>query len=134
MSARLEAGETYEIRAAKPERTGEFTLRLGKPSTPEDLTGKNITAGHVTYKDQRNVYKYSAGSDGLFLFTIGNLPDDSRVGLDIYDSLGFKIRGEESMGNGGSVSAELEAGQDYEILVTQRSGKGGYTLTVREDE
>ena len=69
-----------------------------------------------------------------FLFTIGNLPDDSRVGLDIYDSLGFKIRGEESMGNSGSVSAELEAGQEYEILVTQRSGKGGYTLTVREDE
>lgn len=134
LSARLEAGEAYEIRAAKPERTGEFTLRLGKPSTSEDLTGKNITAGHITYKDQRNVYKYSAGSDGRCLFTIGNLPDDSRVGLDIYDSLGFKIRGEESIGNGGSVSAELEAGQDYEILVTQRSGKGGYTLTVREDE
>ena len=38
------------------------------------------------------------------------------------------------MGNSGSVSAELEAGQEYEILVTQRSGKGGYTLTVREDE
>ena len=134
LSARLEAGETYEIRAAKPERTGEFTLRLGKPSLPEDLTGRNITAGHVTYKDQRIVYKYTSGPDGRFLFTIGNLPDDSRVGLDIYDSLGFKIRGEESIGNGGSVSAELEAGQDYEILVTQRSGKGGYTLTVREDE
>ncbi len=134
LSVRLEAGETYEIRTAKPERTGGFTLRLGKPSLPEDLTGKNITAGHVTYKDQRNVYKYTSGPDGRFLFTIGNLPDDSRVGLDIYDSLGFKIRGEESIGNGGSVSAELEAGQDYEILVTQRSGKGGYTLTVREDE
>ena len=134
LSVRLEAGETYEIRTAKPERTGGFTLRLGKPSLPEDLTGKNITAGHVTYKDQRNVYKYTSGPDGRFLFTIGNLPDDSRVGLDIYDSLGFKIRGEESIGNGGYVSAELEAGQDYEILVTQRSGKGGYTLTVREDE
>jgi len=133
LSVRLEAGESYEIRAAKPERTGEFTLRLGKPSTPEDLTGKNITAGFVTYKDQRNVYKYTAGTDGRFLFTIGNLPDGGRVGLDIYDSLGFKIRGEESTGNGGSVSAELEAGQDYEIQVTQRSGKGGYTLTVRED-
>ena len=134
LSVRLEAGETYEIRASRAEGTGEYTLRIGKPSPVEDLTGKNIAAGHVTYKDQRNTYKYTAAADGRFLFTIGNLPDGCRLGLDIYDSLGFKIGGEESIGNGSPVSAELEAGQAYEIQVTQRSGKGGYTLTVREDE
>ena len=134
LSVRLDAGETYEIRAAKPRSTGDYTLRLGKPLPPEDLTGRNITSGFVTYKDQQNVCKYTADTDGRFRFTIGNLPDGSRLGLDLYDSLGFKIGGEESIGNGGSVSVDLEAGQDYEIWVTQRSGKGEYTLTVREDD
>ena len=133
LTVRLEAGETYEIRTAKPERPGDYTLRLGKPSPPEDLTGRNIAAGSITYADQRNIYKYTAGAGSPFLFTIGNLPDDSSLRIDIYDSLGFKLGGEESIGNGGSVSAELEVGQDYEIQVTQRSGKGRYTLTVRED-
>ena len=134
LSVRLDAGETYEIRAAKPRSTGDYTLRLGKPLPPEDLTGRNITAGFVTYKDQQNVCKYTAGTDGRFRFTIGNLQDGIRMGLDLYDSLGFKIGGEESIGNGGSVSVDLEAGQDYEIWVTQRSGKGEYTMTVREDD
>ena len=134
LSVRLDAGETYEIRAAKPRSTGDYTLKVGKPLPPEDLTGRNITSGFVTYKDQQNVCRYTAGTDGRFRFTIGNLPDGIRMGLDLYDSLGFKIGGEESIGNGGSVSADLEAGQDYEIRVTQRSGKGDYTLTVREDD
>ena len=73
-------------------------------------------------------------SFAVFADGSANLPDGSRLGLDIYDSLGFKIGGEESIGNGGSVSVDLEAGQDYEIWVTQRSGKGEYTMTVREDD
>ena len=95
---------------------------------------KNITAGAITYTDQRNVYKFTAEADRRLRFTIGNLPEDSCVGLDIYDLLGYKIGGAESIRNGESVTVEPEAGQTCEIRVTQRSGMGDYTLTVCEED
>ena len=134
LSVRLEAGEEYEILASKPSEIGEYELRLGKPSPSEDLTGLNIAAGAITYTDQRNVYKFTAEADRRLRFTIGNLPEDSCVGLDIYDLLGYKIGGAESIRNGESVTVEPEAGQTCEIRVTQRSGMGDYTLTVCEED
>ena len=134
LSVRLDAGEEYEILASEPSEIGEYELRLGKPSPSQDLTGQNIAVGAIHYTDQRNVYKYTAEADVCLRFTIGNLPEDSRVGLDIYDSLGYKIGGADSIQNGESVTVEPEAGQTCEIRVTQRSGTGEYTLTVCEEE
>ena len=133
-SVRLDADEEYEILASEPSEIGEYELRLGKPSPPQDLTGQNITAGAITYTDQRNVYRYTVEEDACLRFTIGNLPEDSRVGLDIYESLGYKIGGADSVQNGESVTVEPEAGQTCEIRVTQRSGTGEYTLTVCEED
>lgn len=113
---------------------GEYTLRLSRPSASEDITGKNIIAGEITYKDQRNTYRFTAPGDGNYRVTLGNMPDGCRFRLYLYDSLGYKVGGDDSLESGDSVTVELTGGQAYEIQLTQSRGTGEYTLTMCEEE
>ena len=113
---------------------GEYTLRLSRPSASEDITGKNIIAGEITYKDQRNTYKFTAPGDGNYRVTLGNMPDGCRFRLYLYDSLGYKVGGDDSLESGDAVTVELAGGQAYEIQLTQGRETGGYTLTLCEEE
>ena len=134
ITIRLEAGTPCTIRATYSGKAGGYTLWLGKQRPSTDITGQNIVAGEITYKDQRNSYKFKAEEEGSYRITAGNFPDDCSLKLYLYDGLGYKISGEDYIESGGSVTAELASGQTYEVLLIQNSGKGKYTLTVCKEE
>lgn len=134
ITIRLEAGTPYTIRATYSGKAGGYTLWLGKQRPSVDITGQNIVSGEIAYKDQRNSCKFKAEEEGLYRITAGNFPDDCSLKLYLYDGLGYKIGGEDYIESGGYVTAELTAGQTYEVLLIQNSGKGKYTLTICKEE
>lgn len=133
LTAELHAGEQYEIHAGFVNKTGQYMIRIGRQTLAEDITGKSIVSGRVTFTGQKIVYTFVAAKAGRFKVTLGNMPDDLRLKLIIYDSLGYKIGGGEELGSGESAAAELEAGQSYQVQLIQSSGSGRYTMTVAEE-
>ena len=130
VSAELSAGEQYEIHVAQSAKLGSYTLRIGRQKPSEDITGKNILPGTVAFTDQKILYTYTAAESGQYRFTVGNMETSCRVRFLVYDSLGYKIGGDEDLAAGGSVTVELTGGKPSQIRLIQSEGTGDYTLTV----
>ena len=111
----------------------EYTFSIGKPEVSEDVTGRYIICGAVTYPGQKKSYTFKAEQSGQYRITVGNMGSGSRVKMFLYSSLGDKIGGSDELGNGDSVTAELTEGQGYQLQLTQSSGTGGYTITVARE-
>lgn len=130
----LNAGETYEIKVTQYSNTGNYTLKIGKQLPIVDLSGKNSTNGAITYTNQQNVYTYIPDTSGVYRLTLGNMINDFKVQMNIYDSLEYKLDGEYGLRSGNSISAKLEAGQIYKINVIQNSLYGDYTIDISREQ
>ena len=126
----MAAGGKYRIEASGSGKAGEYTLSIGKPEVSEDVTGRYIICGALTFSGQKKSYTFKAERSGQYRITIGNMGSGSRVKMCLYSSLGDKIGGSDELGNGDSVTAELAEGQGYQLQLTQVSGAGEYTITV----
>ena len=130
VTARLEAGSKYTIKAAQLNKGGEYVLSIGKPKMPEDAAGKYVLTDSLDYTDQRITYKYTAAAEGEYRITVGNMPDGCSVRLCVYDSVGDQVGSDEEMKNQDALSVHLDEGQSYEIQLIQNSGLGKYTMTI----
>ena len=130
VTARLEAGSKYTIKASQLNKGGEYVLSIGKPKMPEDAAGKYVMADSLDYTDQRITYKYTAAAEGEYRITMGNMPDGCSVRLCVYDSVGDQVGSDEEMKNQDALSVHLDEGQSYEIQLIQNSGLGKYTMTI----
>jgi len=130
VTARLEAGSKYTIKAAQLNKGGEYVLSIGKPKMPEDAAGKYVLTDSLDYTDQRITYKYTAAAEGEYRITMGNMPDGCSVRLCVYDSVGDQVGSDEEMKNQDALSVHLDEGQSYEIQLIQNSGLGKYTMTI----
>jgi len=157
-TAELAAGSRYRIEVSnskelKSGREVEYTFSIGKPEVTEDVTGRAIICGALTYSGQKKSYtfKVSGESDtfkvsgeesesesdtfrvseaGLYRFTVGNMESGRRVKMYLYSSLGERIGGADDLEGGGYIEAELTEGQGYQLQLTQVDGTGEYTITV----
>lgn len=129
----MTAGGKYRIEVSGSGKTGEYTFSIGKPEASEDVTGRYIICGAVTYDGQKKSYTFKAERSGQYRFTVGNMGSGSRVKMYLYSSLGDKISGADELGNGDSVTAELTEGQGCQLQLTQNSGTGEFTITVARE-
>ena len=161
-TAELAAGSRYriEVSNSKELKSGkevEYTFSIGKPEITEDVTGRSIICGALTYSGQKKSYTFKvsesdtlkvsgpesesdtfkvseAGSmvsgSGLYRFTVGNMESGRRVKMYLYSSLGERIGGADDLEGGDYIEAELNEGQGYQLQLTQVDGTGEYTITV----
>ena len=132
-TANMTEGGKYRIEACSSGIAGEYTFSIGKPETSEDVTGRHIICGAVTYPGQKKSYTFKAERSGKYRITVGNMERGNRVKIYLYSSLGDKIGGADELGNGEHVTAEFDEGQGYQLQLTQISGTGEYTITVARE-
>ena len=90
-----------------------------------------MDSDRITFKEQKNIYSFTAPSDGECLFKITEMKSDVHVGLYVYDRLGYEVvsRGYCSNNYGVTLSG-MDPGETYKVVVIYRSGFGDYTLTI----
>lgn len=127
----LKAGEEYSIVVKYASGFGDYSLVIGRQNPTVDISGLTEISDRITFKEQKNIYSFTAPYDGECLFKITEMKSDVHVGLYVYDHLGYEVvsRGYCSNNYGVTLSG-MNPGETYKVVVIYRSGFGDYTLTI----
>ena len=131
----LTEGRRYRIEVSNSkdlnsDKEVEYTFSIGSPEVSEDVTGRSVICGALTYTGQKKSYTFKAARTGRYRFTVGNMESGRRVKMYLYSSLGERIDGADDLEGGSYIEADLTEGQGYQLQLTQVSGFGEYTITV----
>jgi len=132
--ASMQAGQTYELQVRQYSGVDSYNLNIGYQKDSVDVTGYNIIADSIQYRDQKNVYFFTPSVTGRYRFEISNLTKGSsnEVNLYVWNSRGGE-EGSTSYGimNGdGLTIKDMQAGETYQIQVRQYSGYDMYNLNI----
>ena len=130
LTAELIEGTAYRIEAAQSQADGPYTVNIGKQTLAEDVNGRNIIPGEISYQDQRQSFMFRAGSSGEYRFTVANMEEGCRVELSVYSALGDRLVSSQDMSSGDELTCELTEGRGYQIRLKQLSGTGPFTITM----
>jgi len=130
ITVELAAGEVYKVRVSQYDRSGTYTLAIGKQKPVLDITGQSVVMGRITYTNQKDVYIFVPSQSKEYTFAFQNMMNGFEVGLNVRDSLDYKVGGNNGLGNDSLVKAKLTAGEMYMIYVTQYAGVGDYTIKI----
>lgn len=132
--ASMQAGQTYEVQVRQYSGVDSYSLNIGYQKDSVDITGYNIVADSIQYRDQKNIYFFTPPVTGRYRFEISNLTKGSsnKVNLYVWNSRDGE-EGSTSYGimNGdGLTIKDMQAGETYQIQVRQYSGYDMYSLKV----
>lgn len=109
--------------------SGNYTIVIGQQKKSVDVSEYIIVSDSVEFKDQKNVYYYTAKENGKYCIKITSIIKGNEIKVSIYDDYGDFIT--ECKGDRDTyLSAYLEKGKTYEIIVTQWTGLDDYTLEI----
>lgn len=126
----LKAGETYTLQVVQRDNLGSYTLTVRRQQPVQDISDVNNFRGTITYQDQDNEYIYTPSYTGAYNFTLQNMVSGFEVKFYIYDALGYQVAGRSSIGNGGTMTADLNAGERYTIHIIHRFGFNDYEVNI----
>lgn len=132
--ASMQAGQTYEIQVHQYSGYDSYNLNIGYQKDSVDITGYNIVADSIQYRDQKNIYFFTPSVTGRYRFEISNLTKGSnnKVNLYVWNSRDGE-EGSTSYGiaNGNGLTIkDMQAGETYQIQVRQYSGYDMYNLNI----
>ena len=130
----MQAGETYQIQVRHYSGYDSYNLNIGYQKESVDISGYNIVADSIQYRDQNNVYFFTPTVAGRYRFEISNLTKGSSNEVNLY-VLNSRDGEEDStsygIGNGdGLTIRDMQAGETYQIQVRQYSGYDMYRLNI----
>lgn len=132
--ANMHAGQTYEIQVRQYSGYDSYNLNIGYQKESIDISGYNVIADSIQYRDQKNVYFFTPTITGRYRFEISNLTKGSSNKVNLYV---FNSRdGEEGSTNYGIMNGEgltikdMQAGETYQIQVRQCEGYDMYSLNI----
>ena len=132
ISADLEAGKTYFIQVTERNGPCTYELTIGKPNLVLDLSGADAVGDRLYYRDQKNVYRYTAPVSGQYTISVAYVESTQEtVTVSVLDIQGYKLEGRTSMGRDSSFKVNLDAGVTYQLAVKQRDACGEYTLVIQ---
>ncbi len=127
----LKAGEEYKIAVEYVRGFGDYSLVIGRQNPTVDISGLTEISDRITFKEQKNVYSFTAPSDGDCRFEITEMKSDVHVGLYVYDHLGYEVVSHGYCSNNYGVTLSgVNPGETYKIVVVYITGFGDYTLTI----
>lgn len=113
---------------------------LAVPSIDENslyIDSANIEEfrGSIDSEDDSTSYSYEIPVSGRYRFQIEDITNNSRISLNIYNDLGECIASDDYCSNGeGLTVKELEAGDNYEIVVSYCDYATPYTLYIGQQK
>ena len=127
----LKAGEEYKIAVEYVRGFGDYSLVIGRQNPTVDISGLTEISDRITFKEQKNVYSFTAPSDGDCRFDITEMKSDVHVGLYVYDRLGYEVVSHGYCSNNSGITLNgMKSGETYKIVVVYITGFGDYTLTI----
>ena len=106
-------------------------IYIGKQSATQQISRGIPIPGEITFTDQKNKYDFIADSSGEYTFTLSGMNSGVECNISVFDDHDYKI-GYSSYGleSGESITAMLEQGKQYRIVVYQYRSSGAYTLNI----
>ena len=130
----MQAGQTYEIHVLQYSGYDSYNLNIGYQKEAVNISGYNIVADSIQYRDQKNVYYFTPTVTGRYRFEISDLTKGSsnKVNLYVWNSRdGEEGSTRHGVVNGGGLTIkDMQAGETYQIQVLQYSGYDMYSLNV----
>lgn len=130
VTCRLEKGKKYTIEVTAYKGKGSYVLTIGQPGPAVDVSRYDVIKDRMTFKDQRNVYDFVPAGSGTCRFDLSKSAKGLMLGVVIRDSLGVTVRSASGLGAGDGLTADLSAGEPYQILVSQSGKLGEYEIRI----
>lgn len=125
----LIGGETYQFYFEQQTDFSTFEMKIGVPHSEVNIQGQSVNDS-ITYKDQNNHYKFTAPKTGRYRIECDPSDYTAYYYLSVTDATGVKKSDERLNGLGGD-TVTLEAGQTYNIVISQSNGLPyDYTLII----
>ena len=127
----VETGRTYRVVVYHYRGTSSYDFYIGKQSATQQISRGIPIPGEITFTDQKNKYDFIADSSGEYTFTLSGMNGGVECNISVFDDHDYKI-GYSSYGleSGESITAMLEQGKQYRIVVYQYRSSGAYTLNI----
>jgi|GEM_PF-5384703 len=129
----LEAGKQYTIGVTTYDSISslnEYTISITVPDATVDVSGRASFSGDLTFKGEKDIYTYTPTVSGKYHFA---KKYDDKIDVTVNRADG-KEMGSSTGPWGGDFNAELEAGQQYTIVVTTYDNistiMNEYTITI----
>lgn len=127
----LKAGETYQVQIIQNQNFSGYTLSIGTQKETVAISRGMIVHDSVEYRDQRNVYIFTAPSDGDVRFSLSGVQSGTSFELMVFNELGETLASDGIAQNDDSLSVENVAeGTVLQVQVRQNNGTGEYALTI----
>ena len=130
VTCNLTKGEAYTIKVSSYSNTGDYLLCVGQQKATIDISSHEVLNDSIEYVDQKNNYRFIPEISGVYHFSFSNVASGFRLQLYIYDSLGYKVNGDYSIGNNEGITFNLEANQEYDVAISYYTGFGDYSLSI----
>lgn len=125
----LQQGEyTLEVFQGYP--FSGYSLHVGHPSKPLDISGYNVIHDNMMSYFQSNTYTYTPETSGLYAFSLSGFTGGAEVKMEVRGENGRILEHRDNVNNGKSIILELEAGQTYTLYLENGPYISPYTLTV----
>lgn len=127
----LSAGD-YVIEVEHKAAFTPYKINIGYPKSIVDISEYTLVDDKMEYTDQVNLYKFIPRFDGCYRFELAEMQNKMAVQLYMYNSLGEFVASDTYCGeNGEGITVyNLQAGEEYEIEITQLEEMGSYSLVI----
>lgn len=130
VTCQLEKDKKYTIEVINYSNTGSYTLLVGQQKSTINATSHEVIYDSIEYVDQTNNHTFVPEYSGVYHFGLSNMVNGFKVKLYVYDSLGYKVSGDYGLGINEGVTANLNAGEEYAVILSYYSNLGDYTLSI----
>lgn len=120
----LTAGETYILSIEYRNAPCGYTLSVGVPMEPQDITENDSIYGSITYRDQKDRYLYIAPYTGIYYFKT-EVSSDADVRVRVSGENGRSLNN-----NVNEVRIELEEGKLYILSIEYKNGFCEYEVYI----
>ena len=127
--ADLTAGAHYTFRMIQNNGLGSFTLAIGIPKDWTDLGDARDISDSITFRSQDNRYVITPLTSGVHRFWIAQAASGFSVRVRVFDRQGY-VKSSDYIQQNQGISADLTAGETYDIHVIQNNDFGDYELKI----
>lgn len=125
----LTANTTYTIVIRQYSGFPSYSITIGIPNVSKVIEGMSFS-GSITYKDQEDIYTYTAPKTGRYRFDFST--DNVQSDYKFYMYASNKSELASTYCSNGGKTVDLNAGETYTIKVKQYAGTPNYSITIGE--
>lgn len=135
ITACLSAENEYVIKVTQDSGFSSYALSINMQKETTDVSSYTEVLDSVKFKDQRNVYMFTAPRDGKYRFGLSEMMSGTVVELYVFNDLMETLARDTYCVNGeGLTLNNLKMGETYQIQIRQDEGFSSYALLIGEQK